>query len=101
MALFTVDPSDVGGGTEVTGGSYARKVTAAGNWTRTGSEISNNTEMAFVTATANWGTITAFALMDAASGGNFLYWGELTADKAVDSGDTARFAAGELDVTED
>ena len=104
IALFTADPSDTGGGTEVTGGSYERKQTSGTDWTRSGTSpttMSNNAELAFVAATADWGTITAFALFDASTGGNMLYWGELTEDKDVDNGDTAKFAAGELDVTED
>jgi hypothetical protein len=32
VGLFTAAPSDAGGGTEVTGGSYARKSTAAADW---------------------------------------------------------------------
>lgn len=48
-----------------------------------------------------WGTVVAFAILDAATAGNFLYWGDLTASKSIDAGDTAKFAVGELDVTED
>ena len=102
IALYTADPSDTGGGTEVTGGSYARKQTSGSDWdAASGGASANSGELAFVTATADWGTITAFALFDAVTGGNMLYWGELTEDKAVSSGDTAKFAAGELDITED
>lgn len=104
IALFTAAPTDAGGGTEVTGGSYARKAVTnnATNWpAASGGAKSNGTAIEFVTATADWGTVVAFAIFDAATDGNMLYWGDLTASKSVDSGDTARFAAGELDVTED
>lgn len=102
IALFTVAPTDVGGGTEVTGGSYARKQTAAGDWNAAASgAIDNANELAFVQATGDWGTVVAFALFDAASSGNMLYWGDLSSLKAINTGDTAKFAAGEIDITED
>jgi len=103
IALYTVAPTDAGGGTEVSGGSYARVAVTnnATNWpAASGGAKSNGTEITFPTATASWGTVVAFAILDAASGGNFLYWGDLTASKTISSGDTARFAVGELDVTE-
>ena len=107
VALYTVAPTDSTSGTECTGGSYARKSTAAGDWNTasTGGDdkgiIDNANDITFVEATASWGTVVAFALMDAASGGNMLYWGDLTESKAIGSGDTAKFAAGDLDIKED
>lgn len=104
IALYTVAPTDAGGGTEVTGGSYARKAVAnnATQWPgAAGGAKANGQEIAFVEATASWGTVVAFSVMDAASGGNFLCWGDLAVSKLVPSGAIARFAAGELDVTLD
>lgn len=104
IALYTADPSDAGGGTEVTGGSYARKAVTnnSTNWPNaSGGAKSNGTDIVFVTATASWGTVTAFGIFDASSGGNLLYWAELTIDKTIDNGDTAQFSTGDLDVTED
>ena len=103
IALYTVAPSDVGGGTEVSGGSYAR-VAVTNNATNfpaaSGGAKSNGTVITFPTATADWGTVVAMAILDAAAAGNFLYWADLTANKTVSNGDTASFAVGELDVTE-
>ena len=104
IALFTADPSDAGGGTEATGGSYARATVTnnATNWPNAAAGAkANGTEITFAEATADWGTITAFGIFDAASAGNLLYWAELTTDKAVNNGDTAKFAVGDLDITED
>lgn len=105
VALYTVTPSDSGGGTEVSGGSYARKQTAASDWNPAASgSMSNVNDITFATATADWGTIVAFALLDAASSGNMLYWGAVSPSKDVDSGDTAKFAGGtpgDLVITED
>jgi hypothetical protein len=104
VALFTSAPTDAGGGTEVSGGSYARVAVTNNdtNWpAASGGAKSNGTEITFPDATADWGTVVAFAIFDAASDGNMLYWAELTQSKTVATGDTAKFAVGELDVTED
>lgn len=102
VALFTAAPSDAGGGTEVSGGSYARVTTAAGDWdAASGGATANANPITFPTASASWGTVTHFALFDAASGGNMLRWGALGTPKAIGSGDTASFPAGSLDLTED
>jgi len=45
--------------------------------------------------------MNGFALFDAESGGNMIAWGEITVPKAIDIGDTARFEAGDLDITLD
>lgn len=104
VALYTATPSDTGGGTEVTGGSYAR-VSVTNNATNfpasSGGAKSNGTEIAFTPATANWGTVVAFGILDASTNGNLLCWGDVTPNKAINSGDTAKFAAGDLDITID
>jgi len=116
IALYTANPSDSGGGTEVSGGSYARVAVASSlaNWAGTqgagttaassgsGGQTSNNNVITFPAPTANWGVITGMAIMDAASGGNELYWSALTANKTVNNGDAApTFPAGSLTITED
>lgn len=104
VALYTVAPTDAGGGTEVSGGSYVRKA-VTNNVTNfpaaSGGAKSNGTEIIFVEATASWGTVVAFGIFDAETVGNLLYWADLTTSKAIGSGDTAKFAVGDLDLTED
>lgn len=114
VGLFTAAPSDSGGGTEVTGGSYARGQLnpSFSNWEGTNGEVTdtdsagtggatqNAVAITFPTPTANWGTITHFAIFDATSGGNMLFHGALTASKTVNNGDPApSFQIGALDVT--
>jgi hypothetical protein len=102
IALFTAAPSDAGGGTEVTGGSYARKSTAGADWVAaSGGSTSNATVQTFVTATGSWGTVTHFALFDASTAGNMLRWAALTTSKTIGSGDVASFPVGNLVLTED
>ena len=104
IALFTVAPTDAGGGTEVTGGSYARKAVTndVTNWPAAASGAkANGTDITFAEATADWGTVVAMAIFDAVTAGNMLYWGDLTVSKAINSGDTAKFATGDIDISED
>jgi hypothetical protein len=113
VALYTAAPSDTGGGTEVTGGSYARVsaaaslanfagTQAAGSTTAstgTNGTTSNNGAITFPAPTANWGVVTHFAIYDASSAGNELFWGALTTAKTVNNGDAApSFAAAALSI---
>jgi hypothetical protein len=95
-ALFTAPPSASGGGTEVSGGSYAR-TGITNNTTNfpsaSGGAKSNGTQITFPTATAAWGTITDAALFDSLSGGNLLLFATLSASRVINSGNTFRFAA--------
>lgn len=99
IGLFTATPSDSGGGTEVSGGSYARIAIVSGTGTWTASTTGSNATsgaVTFTTATASWGTVTQFGIFDAITAGNLLYWGDVGTSKAVGSGDTAQFASGQI-----
>jgi hypothetical protein len=99
VALFTSATNDAGGGTEVSGGAYVRQaVTLAA---ASGGASSNSAAVTFPQATADWGTITHLALMDALTGGNMLMHTALDASKTVNNGDTFKINAGDLDVTVD
>lgn len=97
-ALFTVSPTDAGGGTEVVGGGYARKAVTFG--AAAAGQSSNTVIVDFGTASANWGTVVAVAIIDAAAAGNMLYWGPLTTNRTVNAGDAATFPVGNLAVAE-
>ena len=98
VALFTTDPTDGSGGTEVTGGSYARKpVTFSA---ASSGAITNSASIEFPTATATWGTVIAIGIYDALTGTtNFLAHAQLTTDKTISSGDVFRIPSGDLDIT--
>jgi hypothetical protein len=104
LALFTVAPSDAGGGTEVStsGTGYGRvqhgpsdtawkstNGTTSGDSTGTGGQTTNATAITFGSPTASWGTIQAFGLFDAETGGNLLVHGSLSTPKVVNNGDNA------------
>lgn len=103
LALFTSAPGDAGGGTEVTGGAYARAAITRNTTnfptTSTGS-ISNAVAINFAQASTPWGTVTHAAIMDAASGGNILYYAPLTAPRTVATGETFGVAVNGLTITE-
>jgi hypothetical protein len=97
VALFTVAPSDAGGGTEVTGGSYARQIatfTSASN-----GATSNDSNLDFTGMPAV--TTVAIGIFDALTGGDMLLHGTLTTNKTTDAGDTLRIATGDLDISID
>lgn len=111
VALFTSSCSDASGGTEVSGGSYARpSITSNGtNWANTQNSgtgtssgtsgtTSNSGAINFATPSAGWGTVTHWGLYDASSSGNMLVCAALTSSKTINSGDTVSFAAGALTV---
>lgn len=103
FALLTAAPSDTGGGTEVTGGSYARVTVAANTTNFDNTQQANTTAVSsgntgttrnsiavtFPAPTANWGVVTHFGIYDASSAGNLLFWGALTASKTINNGDAA------------
>ena len=113
VALLTAAPSDSGGGTEVSGGSYTRVAitSSLANWagtqaaastvasSGTGGQTSNNAAITFPTPAATWGLVTHFGIYDAASAGNLLFWGALTISKTINQADTVTFPAASLSVT--
>jgi hypothetical protein len=96
VGLFTQDPTDAGTGTEVTGGAYARQAVTFG--APTDGQGSNSAAVTFPQATANWGTVSHFGIFDAATAGNLLLHGQLTASKTVNTGDVFKFRTAQLRV---
>lgn len=100
VALYTTAPTDAGGGTEVSGGAYARQaVSTVAGWSGAGTGATDNVAVvAFPAATANLGTIVAMGLF--VSTDLFMY-GNLTVSRTVNDGDDYEFAAGALDASVD
>lgn len=104
IGLFTATPNDSGGGTECTGGSYARVAVTnnSTNWPNAASgQKKNGTVITFPEATASWGTATHFGIFDAASGGVLGHYNALTTPVAISSGMTPSFAVNALVITAD
>jgi hypothetical protein len=61
----------------------------------------NGTAITFPAATGSWGTITHIGGFTASTGGTVVWWGALSASKAIDNGDTFSIPIGDLDLTLD
>jgi hypothetical protein len=99
VALYTVAPTDTGGGTEVSGGAYARQTATFSVSGTDPTTASNTAAIEYPTATADYGTVVAVGVFDALTSGNLLAYANLTASKVVSSGDIFRFNTGDLDIT--
>lgn len=104
IGLYTSAPNPDGtGGTEVTGGSYARKAVTnnATEWpAASGAVKSNANPITFVTASANWGTVEAVGVFEASSGGTPDYFGDLDTARTINNGDSFSFATDQFVITE-
>ncbi len=103
LALFTVNPDfETGsGGTEATGGSYAR-ISMAMDAAASGATQNTNAHEFTVGTNLAAGTYTGFAIYSASSAGTFLGGAALSASRTVSvSGDKISFAAGAIDITLD
>jgi hypothetical protein len=103
FALYTSAPTEAGGGTEVSGGGYARAAytrslasfagtQAAGSTSAsngTGGQTSNSSPVSFPAPTGTWGLVTHWGIFDSVTGGNLLIQGVLTTPKTVNGGDAA------------
>lgn len=103
IALCTAAPLDSDDGSTITEASYtgyARISTTAGDWnTAAVGQLSNANELQFAACTGGSSVITYVALVDAASNGNLLIYGELDASLSVSNGITPKFNAGSLVIT--
>lgn len=108
LALATADPTDAGTGASMNecanANSYARVSTAGADWAAAAAGANQNAnDITFPEASGSWGTVTHFALVDSGTwgAGNMIGHGSLAASKAIGSGDTPKFAAGDIDITLD
>lgn len=104
IKLFTANPTDAGGGTEVSTGDYARKqvTIGSGSWNAPSGApqlIDNVAAIEWLAVTWS-GTVTGWGIADALTAGNLLWWYDST-DITVAATDNVRFVAGGLDLTVD
>lgn len=87
--------------TELSGGNYSRISLGLGNldWTPDGlGGVYPIGEHNSAVATGNWGDITKWALFDAASGGNMLFYGDIAHGCRVYTGEKFTLPSGGLTV---
>ena len=98
VGLSTADPLDTGAGlAEPSGNGYARKAIFFG--AASSRTITQDAQVNFDTATGAWGTVTHWALFDAATDGNMLAHGSLNSGIAVTSGKAPYIASGGVAVS--
>jgi hypothetical protein len=97
LALYTAAAGDADGGTEVTGGSYARQSIAFD--APSAGATQNSALVTFPTATADWGTVAAHGVRTLSTAGVLLFHGNVDTSKAVETDDTAKWPAGALNIT--
>lgn len=96
-AAMTAAPTAAGGGTEVSGGSYARQAITWGS--AASNAKANSAAVTFPTATASWGTVVDLAIYDAATAGNLLFFGALGTSEAIASTNVLNFPIGNISVS--
>ena len=101
FALSTADPTDDMSGLAepAVGSGYARAYVANDKTTfsaASAGSLDNDIDITWPEATGSWGTITHLAIMSQPTGTQCYAHGSLTQSKVIDTGDTARIAAGNL-----
>lgn len=98
-ALSNLEAGTLSNEVSTSGTAYARKAVSFGN--ASSGSASNSATVTFDAATADWGTITAIAIMDGATVGadNVLFYGNLTTAKLIENGDTLQFVTNNVTVS--
>jgi hypothetical protein len=99
VQLYSQDPTDAG---SATGALYTRVTYAASGWTRgTGGAgtLSNTNAITMQSSAGSAATASHFAVFDAATSGNLLFYGALSASKSIAIGDEVKFNALQLTLT--
>ena len=98
LACFTTATTEAGGGTEVTGGSYARVAIAFSAGVYAGlAEQSGSVAIANMPTC----TVVSIALMDAASSGNMLFHARLPRQRSLTAGQSFDLNSGDFRVLVD
>ncbi len=95
LALYTTDPTAANTGTQVTGGSYARQAIDFVNGAS--GATSHNAAITFTDLPA--ATITHYGILDAATAGNLIVFGQLAITINAAAGDEAVFSNGDIAIT--
>lgn len=94
-------------GTEVTGSGYGRVAVDNNSttWGVSGVDGSgirkNKIAITFPAAAEDWGTVTQVGICDATTGGNLLFYGNLSTPRTILSGNTYEFDVDTITFTED
>ena len=81
------------------GTAYARRPVTFGAASVGAGTASNDADVTFATATANWGEVTIISVLDASTGGVPIVSGILDTAKTIESGDSFVITVGNLTIT--
>lgn len=104
VALFTSDPTDTGGGVELSDSGYQRQrahstVASDGFTPPSNGTTSNARNIIFPPIVDTQVTVTHWAIFDAQAAGNMLYHAPLLNPKTLDPTDVLSFPIGSLTIT--
>lgn len=97
LCKSTIDDTHTGSTlpSECAGGAYARQ--KCNTWDNAAAGSTKNTQIEqFAEATDNWGTMTDFAIITHSTTGQVIGYAKLSSAKKIGTGDTAKFATGDL-----
>ncbi len=98
LGLSTGSMGDDDSGTELSGNGYARQAITFAS--AASGSISSNAAVEFPAATgSSWGSVSHWAIYDAASSGNQLFHGSFATAKTIAVGDILKVASGDLTIT--
>lgn len=92
VGLFTALPTGGIGGTEVSGGSYARVAvsSATGNWAApSNGETTNAVPIKWAVPSADWGDVLGVGIWTASTGGTLLLHGTIDPTRTITNGQAA------------
>lgn len=98
IGLFTSNPGEGQGGSEISGNGYVRK---PATFTVSGNTGTNSNVIEFPAATGTWGTISYIAVFDSQASGTQIAYAGLSVSKTITAGDVLRIPAGDIDITLD
>ena len=104
FALYTSDPTDADSGVEVSDSAYVRpqahlSVVSDGFTNAGGGVFTNAQAVAFPAIADTQIVVTHWALFDAATVGNMLFHGSLTASKTLDPADVLNLPVASVSIT--
>ncbi len=100
LGLSSTEPTLAGGNvTEPAAGTGYARVQLTSLSEPTDGVVTNSANIDFAESTAAWGTMSHYAIFDAATGGNLLMYGRLSVSRTVEAATIMTIKAGSLNIS--
>ena len=99
LGLYSVCPTETGGGTELSGNGYARQAMTLS--TASNGATSTSADITFTASGGDWSTVVCYGVSDASTSGNMTWFGNMDADQTVLDGQTLTISSGNLTLSVD